>query len=71
MKDIWHRITPRFSIGSAWTSASDGFVGLGITYYWTPRRKHHKVYIHLLILRVILAWHRRAAEKKQVESIQS
>ena len=59
MTEKWHRVTPRFSIGSTWTSFADGFVGLGITYYWTPRKRHHKVYIHLLVLRIVLAWHRR------------
>lgn len=64
MTDNWYRVTPRFSVGWAWgwsSNGNDGFVGLpfSATYYWTPRRRHHKVYIHLLFLRVILAWHRR------------
>ena len=67
MTDKWHRVSPRFSWGHAFPGSlpdSEGFIGLGITYYWTPKRRHHKVYIHLLLLRIVLAWHRRQAEKK-------
>ena len=68
MTEIWHRITPRFSIGWAWGlngPGKEGFVGIApFTYYWTPRKRHHKVYIHLLFLRVVLAWHRRKHENK-------
>ena len=66
MTDNWKQITPRFSMGYAWglQFKLEGFAGLGITYYWTPRRPHHKVFIHLLILRVVLAWHRRQPLKK-------
>mgnify|MGYP001582321256 CR=1 FL=1 len=61
MTDTWEHITPRFSIGWAWGAQvrREGFCGLGVTYYWTPRRRHHKVFIHILFFRLVLAWHRR------------
>ena len=74
MTDTWKKITPRFSVGWAWGAYwyGEGFVGLpfSATYYWTPRRRHHKVFIHLLFARVVLAWHRRKPEAK-IESLQS
>jgi len=53
MADTWYKITDRFSvgIGRAW--------GLGITYYPTPARRHHKVFTHWVCLRIVFAWHRR------------
>mgnify|MGYP001577497503 CR=1 FL=1 len=61
MTDNWKQITPRFSVGYAWglQFKTEGFVGLGITSYWTPRKRHKKVYIHILFFRLVLAWHRR------------
>ena len=53
---MWHNIAPRFSI----ETKVGGFVGLGITYYWTKARRHHKMYVHLLFFRLVFAWHRRS-----------
>ena len=73
MTDKWYKITDRFSIGFAWglpgwggKIGEAGFVGLpfSATCYWTPRRRHYKVFVHILFLRVVLAWHRRKTEKK-------
>jgi len=51
----WYRVFPRFSL----EIAAGGFVGLGITFYWTPKRRHYQMYLHLLVGRIVLAWHRR------------
>ena len=72
MIEKWFRVTPKFSIALAWGLGAVGFpfLGLGITWYWTPKKRHHKVYIHLLFLRIVLAWHRRQP-KVNSESLQS
>jgi hypothetical protein len=54
MTEKWYRVTDRFSIG-----VTPGVLGLGITYYPTPAKRHHRVITHWVYLRVIFAWHRR------------
>lgn len=54
MTEKWYRISDRFSIG-----VTLGVWGLGITYYPTPAKRHHRIITHWICLRIVFAWHRR------------
>ena len=55
-REMWYNMSPRFSIGFG---CGNYLSTPAITWFGTPKRKHHKIYFHLVVLYVVFAWHRR------------
>ena len=62
----WKQVSPRFSIGLGY---GNYLSTPAITWFGTPKRKHHKIFVHLVVLYVVFAWHRRASVRSKLDPV--